>query len=95
MTSFRVKGRIFVTARSSGSCIHVFVPEEVREPAIAMHSEYMSKLLWAGKVVGLRVELPGAASGIVRDLVEKAWKSKAPKGRAVARASVGRKDAGS
>lgn len=51
--------------------------------------------LWAGKVVGLRVELPGAASGIVRDLVEKAWKSKAPKGRAVARASVGRKDAGS
>jgi len=51
-----------------------------------MHSEFVSKLLWGGKVVGLRVELPKATPGIVRDLVERAWSSKAPKGKGVARA---------
>lgn len=50
-TSFRVKGKIFVTARLSETHIHVFVPEEVRETALAMHSEFVSKLLWGGKVV--------------------------------------------
>lgn len=80
-TSFRVNGRIFVTARPADSHIHVFVPDEVREPALAMHSEVVSKLLWGGKVVGLRIELSRATPGVVRDLVEKAWSSKAPKGR--------------
>lgn len=86
-TSFRVKGKIFVTARLSESHIHVFVPEEVRELALAIHSEFVSKLLWGGKVVGLRVELPSATPSAVRDLVEKAWGSKAPKGRGVTGAS--------
>jgi hypothetical protein len=72
-TSFRVKGKIFVTARPAESHIHVFVPEPDREPALAMHPEYMSKLLWGGKVVGLRIELLHARSGVVRDLVESAW----------------------
>jgi hypothetical protein len=80
-TSFRVNGKIFVTARLSDSHIHVFVPDDVREPALAMHSEVVSKLLWGGKVVGLRVELSRASPGVVRNLVEKAWSSKAPKGR--------------
>jgi len=85
-TSFRVKGKIFVTARPSETHIHVFVPDEVREPALAIHSEIVSKLLWGGKVVGLRVELAKATPSVVRDLVEKAWSSKATKGRGVARA---------
>jgi hypothetical protein len=75
-TSFRVKRKIFVTARPSESHIHVFVPEQIREPAIAMHSAYVSKLLWGGKVVGLRVELPKADPGVLRDLVKGAWESK-------------------
>jgi len=83
-TSFRVKGKIFVTARLSESHIHVFVPEEVREPALAMHAEFVSRLLWGGKVVGLRVELPRARADAVRDLIEQAWSSKAPKGRGMA-----------
>ncbi len=76
-TSFRVKGKIFATARPTESHIHVFVPEQVREPALAMHGEYVSKLLWGGKVVGLRIELPHAQAGVVRDLVEVAWRSRA------------------
>jgi hypothetical protein len=78
-TSFRVKGKIFVTARPSESHIHVFVPEQHRELALAMYPEHMSKLLWGGKVVGLRIELLKASTAVVKDLVTFAWESKAPR----------------
>jgi hypothetical protein len=84
-TSFRVNGKIFVTARPSESHIHVFVPEEVREPALAIHPEFVSKLLWGGKVVGVRVELSKADPGVVRDLVSDAWQSRGKKSRSAAR----------
>jgi hypothetical protein len=80
-TSFRVKGKIFVTARPKESHIHVFVSEAHREPAIAMHGQYISKLLWGGKVVGVRIELPQAEPGVVKDLVSLAWQERAPKAR--------------
>jgi hypothetical protein len=75
-TSFRVDGKIFVTAKPQDTHIHVFVSEQFREPALAMHSDYMSKLLWGGKVVGLRVELPNAQADVVKDLVSTAWQSR-------------------
>jgi hypothetical protein len=78
-TSFRVNGRLFVTARPDESHIHIFVPEEVREAALAIHQAFVSKLLWGGKVVGLRVDLPKADPGVVRDLVTGAWQSKVAK----------------
>jgi YjbR len=85
-TSFRINGKIFITARPSESHIHIFVPDEVREPALAMHPDFVSKLLWGGKVVGVRVELPKADPGVVRDLVSKAWHARAAKLRKPARA---------
>lgn len=78
-TSFRVNGKIFITARPTESHIHVFVAEEVRELALKMHPGFVSKLLWGGKVVGLRVALPKADGGVVRDLVASAWRCKAAK----------------
>ncbi|MEY2854244.1 MAG: hypothetical protein RL030_1376 [Pseudomonadota bacterium] len=77
-TSFRVGGKIFLTARPTESHIHVFVPEEHREPALAMHPDHVTKLLWGGKVVGLRIELAKASVGVVNDLIKSAWESKAP-----------------
>jgi hypothetical protein len=74
--SFRVGGRIILTARPPESHIHVFAPEAYREPALAMHPDHMSKLLWGGKVVGLRIELPGAPVGVVNDLIRSAWESR-------------------
>jgi hypothetical protein len=78
-TSFRVRGKIFVTARPAESRIHVFVPEHVREPFLAMHPAIASKLLWGGKVVGLCVELPKAPAVLVKELVRSAWECRAPK----------------
>ena len=74
--SFRVHGKIFVTVPPEKTHIHVFVPEAVREPALAMHPEFLAPLLWGGKVVGLRVTLAHAQADAVCALVQQAWHSK-------------------
>jgi hypothetical protein len=78
-TSFRIRGKIFVTARPDEPFIHVFVGEDAREPALAMHPDSMTKLLWGGKVVGLRIALTSAPAAAVEDLVRAAWRYKAPR----------------
>ena len=54
-TSFRVRGKIYVTANPHEPYVHVFVGEEHRERSLAVHGSCMEKLLWDGKVVGLRI----------------------------------------
>ena len=76
-TSFRVNGRMFVTAKPTEPYIHVFVGEEVREPALALHPECIAKLPWGSKVVGLRIHLPKAPASVVKDLVRAAWQARA------------------
>ena len=85
-TSFRVSGKIFVTAKPPEPYINVFVPEELREPALEIYSAFVSKLFWGGKAVGLRVEIPKADPIVVRELVTGAWQSKASKPKSPARA---------
>lgn len=78
-SSFRVRGKIFVTVPPDEEHIHVFIGEETREPALALHAAFLEKLTWGAKVVGLRIALRKATPSVVRDLVEKAWAAKAPK----------------
>ena len=78
-TSFRVRGKIFATAPPGGQHLHVFIDEEQREVALAVHAAYVEKLLWGGKVVGLRVDLDKADVKVVDALVRQAWARKAPK----------------
>jgi hypothetical protein len=78
-TSFRVRGKIFITAKPEEPFIHVFVGEDTREPALAMHPDCMSKLVWGGKVVGLRIALTGAPAAAVEDLIRAAWRARAPR----------------
>ena len=59
--------------------IHVFVPEQEREIALALQPECLEKLLWGGKVVGVRVLLSQAKPAQVNRLITQAWASKAPK----------------
>jgi hypothetical protein len=77
--SFRVRSKIFVTVPPEQEHIHVFVSEQQREHALAMYPEFVEKLLWGGKVVGVRVMLAPASLAAVKLLVRQAWESKAPK----------------
>jgi len=78
-SSFRVRGKIFVTVPPGGQHLNVFVDEEQRELALAVHAAFVEKLWWGGKVVGLRVELAHADGKAVNELVRQAWARKAPK----------------
>lgn len=77
--SFRVRGKIFVTFPPEEDYLHVFVAEQDRELALAMYSEFTEKLLWGGKVVGVRLTLESAPQAAVKSLVRQAWANKAPK----------------
>ncbi len=78
-SSFRVAGKIFVTVPPDEEHIHVFIPEEAREQALAMYPEFTEKLLWGSKVVGVRITLPLANATAVKSMVKAAWQIKAPR----------------
>lgn len=77
MPSFRVRGKIFLTVPPDGADLHVFVAEAAREQALALHPSFTEKLLWGGKVVGLRIALAGAPPDAVKALIRAAWAHKA------------------
>lgn len=78
--SFRLRGgRMIATVPPGGELLHVFVPEEVREPALAMYPEFLEKLTWGAKAIGVRVQLPRADAAVVRRLLQQAWEARAPK----------------
>lgn len=76
--SFRVQKRILVTV-PPGDMLHVFVSEQERDMCLAVYADCTEKLLWGGKVVGIRIFLDKATRGAVEDLVLRAWKYRAPK----------------
>jgi hypothetical protein len=78
-SSFRVRGKIFVTVPPPGEYIHVFVDDLERERALALAPESIEKLWWGKKAVGLRVKLARARPTLVQELVRNAWTRKAPK----------------
>jgi len=78
-SSFRVRGKIFVTVPPDERHVHIFVAESQREIALALHAEFVEKLFWGSKVVGLRVSLAKAKAAAVKSLVHQAWENKAPK----------------
>lgn len=77
--SFRVRGKIFVTVPPEETRIHVFLPDPEREIALTLYAAFVEKLLWGGKVVGVRVRLNDAEPDAVQQLIRQAWIAKAPK----------------
>jgi hypothetical protein len=77
--SFRVRGKIFVTVPPDGQHLHLFVTEEVREQALALHPDCLEKLWWGKSVRGLRARLEAASLEVLKPLVRAAWECKAPK----------------
>jgi hypothetical protein len=78
-SSFRVRGKIFVTVPPDEDRIHVFVGEEHRARFLAMHPAFLEPLPWGKKIVGLRITLAKADAAVVKQLVTFAWQTKAPK----------------
>lgn len=77
--SFRVRGKIFATAPPDGEHLHVFVADDDRDRALALAPEWVEKLHWGEKVVGLRIALAQAQPSLVKRLLAQAWARKAPK----------------
>jgi hypothetical protein len=78
-SSFRVRGKIFVTIPPHEEFIHVFVGEEDRERYLAMHPEFTEKLFWGSKALGLRVRIDGATPSVVKSMVSRAYESRVRK----------------
>lgn len=78
-SSFRVRGKIFITIPPAEDVIHILVGEEDREPAMALYPDFIEGLLWGGKVVGLRVALSSAKPAVVKALVTKAYETRVRK----------------
>ena len=76
-SSFRVRGKISVPP--DGEHLHVFVPDEVRDRALAVYPDCMQKLCWGRKVLGLRIRLAGAPYGAVKQLVDPAYAARVAK----------------
>ena len=77
-SSFRVRGKIFVTVPPTEDRIHIFASELERKQALGMYPAWAERLLWGGKVVGIKVHLAAAAPAATRHLVQAAWQFKAP-----------------
>lgn len=88
-SSFRVRSKIFVAVPPDETAVHVFVADEDRDLALAMYPEFVERLLWGGKAVGVRVRLALAIPAVVKSLMSKAYEArvrrdagpKAPRGR--------------
>ena len=78
-TSFRVRGKIFATAAPDEPFLNLMVGESVREPALQIHSHCVEKLFWGKKAAGLVLDLREATPAIVSEMLQQAWKEKAPK----------------
>jgi hypothetical protein len=77
-TSFRVRGKIFATARPKEPHIYVFVDELDRDQAVTRYPDHMEKFWWGRKVVGLRIRLERAPVAAVKKLLLSARLMKAP-----------------
>jgi hypothetical protein len=77
--SFRVRGKIFATIPPGGELLHIFLPQEARELALAMYPEFLEPVLWGSKVLGVRANLPLARKATVVSLIRQAYAFKAAK----------------
>jgi hypothetical protein len=77
-SSYRVRGKIFVTIPPSEEWVHLFVSEATRDDALDRYPTFIEPLMWGGKLAGLKVWLQDANAAVVKSLIAAAWESKAP-----------------
>jgi hypothetical protein len=90
-SSFRVKGKIFATVPLGGKHLHVFVRGDEAQALVAEAPDAYEEIVWGkqAKSDWIRVTLAAADRGQVCELLEDAWRAKAPK-RVLAAFDAGR-----
>ena len=73
----RIRGRV-VTSHVPLFTSYVFLNSDRDERALALAPDWVEKLWWGKKVVGLRVRLVPARPALVEALMRNAWMRKAP-----------------
>ena len=79
LTSFRVRGKLFATATADRAFLHVFLDPADVDLWTGLEPGTCHRLLWGEKVAGLRVDLAKAKAPLVAELLQAAWRRKAPK----------------
>lgn len=74
--SFRVRGKIFVTIPPGEELLHIFLPDETRELALAADPQFLEPVYWGTKILGVRVHLRKAKKSTVLQLVKQAYEHK-------------------
>jgi hypothetical protein len=80
--SFRVPGpggRIFATIPAGGGYAHLFVDEEEARALAQELPEAFTELWWGKKLSGVKVALATAPADRMAELLEEAWRRRAPK----------------
>jgi hypothetical protein len=78
-TSFRVGRKIFATVPPGDDVLHVFVDEDEIHACVSQDPKVFEGLWWGQRLVGLCLFLAHADSEQVRELLQEAWRQKAPK----------------
>ena len=77
--SFRCRGKIFATVEAGHDVLNVMLGDAAREPLLAIHADSLESLFWGNKVMGVRLQMAAADPALVRELLQLAWREKAPK----------------
>lgn len=79
--SFRVRGKIFATIPGGGEQLRIFVGIDEVQALIAENPTAFEQIVWGKRVVpnGVCVNLAAADASVVRELLEEAWRLRAPK----------------
>ncbi len=76
-SSFRVQNKIVATFLDDAA-LNVMVDEEEARAVAAEHPGSCELLWWGRRVAGVRVELAGVGLDVVTELLDGAWRRRAP-----------------
>lgn len=81
LSSFRVKGKIFATIPPDGKTLRIPVDPDEGRALVEANPAAFSGVVWGKRIVPewVQVHLPAADRGEVLELLEDAWRAKAPK----------------
>jgi hypothetical protein len=77
-TSFRVAGKIFATMPPEGDSVNVLLDEEEARAAAEESPDWVELLWWGKQLSGVRVDLAQADADILTELLEDAYRRRAP-----------------